>query len=90
MASLDSPIASPSTAPDLARFLEVVAVVLPVAFLDAADHVRRVVAVDQLIYCPGQALIALYVGDCRHLADVEVHPDEQRLAWLILVFSPQS
>ncbi|MNC60754.1 hypothetical protein D3C75_1106550 [compost metagenome] len=54
----------------------------PVALLDAPDHVRGVEAVDQFIHRPGLAISALHVRDGGHLADVEVHPDEQGLSRL--------
>ncbi|MNY65213.1 hypothetical protein D3C86_2024490 [compost metagenome] len=54
----------------------------PVALLDAAGHVRRVVAIHQLIHGSRQPLITFDMGDRRHLADVEVHADEQRLTRL--------
>ncbi|MNF97568.1 hypothetical protein D3C84_804020 [compost metagenome] len=54
----------------------------PVALLDAANHVRCVVAIHQFIHGARQTLVAFDVGDCRHLADVEVHAYEERLAWL--------
>lgn len=63
---------------NLAGFLPIVAVVLPVARTDLPNHVRGVVGVDDFL---DSARIAIpqHMDDARHLAHVEVDADVQGL-----------